>query len=86
MMGIDNEFDSINVTYPDQFETFSAPRLFTSFGTNVLDVNFFQSASNIPATVSGFGAIFTDVDLADTTKLDFFDSNGDFAIVSLCSH
>ncbi len=75
--GIDNEFDSINSTYPDEFATFSAPRLFTPFETNVLDVNFFQSANNIPATVSGFGAIFTDVDLPDTTKLDFFDSSGD---------
>lgn len=74
--GVDNEFDSINPTYPDQFQPFSAPRLFTSFGTNVLDVNFFVSATDTPATVSGFGAIFTDVDLQNTTKLDFLDSSG----------
>jgi len=74
--GFDNEFDSINATYPDQFDTFSAPRLFTPFDTNVLDVNFFVSGTNVPATVSGFGAIFTDVDLADSTTLDFFDTHG----------
>ena len=74
--GFDNRFDSINPTYSEQFQTFSAPRLFTPFGTNVLDVNFFVSATDIPATVSGFGAIFTDVDLPNTTKLDFLDSNG----------
>ena len=70
----DNEFDSINPTYADQFKTFSAPRLFTPFGSNVLDVNFFVPASNTPAVVRGFGAIFTDVDLRGSTKLEFFDS------------
>ncbi len=74
--GFDNKFNSINPTYSDQFQTFSAPRLFTPFGTNILDVNFFVSATNVPATVSGFGAIFTDVDLPNTTKLDFLDSSG----------
>ncbi|GJL57016.1 MAG: hypothetical protein NPIRA02_41480 [Nitrospirales bacterium] len=74
--GIDDEFDSINSTYPGQFDTFSAPRLFTPFATNILDVNFFVSATDIPATVSGFGAIFTDVDLPNSTKLDFFDTSG----------
>ena len=69
----DNEFDTINPTYSDQFTTFSAPRLFTSFGSNVLDVNFFVPASDTPAIVSGFGAIFTDVDLKDSTKLEYYD-------------
>ncbi|WP_454061138.1 PEP-CTERM sorting domain-containing protein [Candidatus Nitrospira salsa] len=80
--GFDNEFDSINATYPDQFDTFSAPRLFTPFGTNVLDMNFFVSGRNIPGTVSGFGAIFTDIDLPDSTKLDFFDTQGQ-SLISL---
>ncbi len=75
--GTDNEFDSINPTYPGQFSTFSAPRLFTSTGTNILDVNFFVSATDIPATVNGFGAIFTDVDLPNTTKLEFLNGSGE---------
>ncbi|ADJ29145.1 PEP-CTERM sorting domain-containing protein [Nitrosococcus watsonii] len=73
--GGDNEFDSISPTYPDQFQTFSDPRLFTPFGTNVLNVNFFVSGSDTPATVNGFGAVFTDVDLDDSTSLNFFDIN-----------
>ena len=71
----DNEFDTINPTYADQFKTFSAPRLFTPVGSNVLDVNFFVPATDTPAVVSGFGAIFTDVDLVNSTKLEFFDFN-----------
>ncbi|GJL74565.1 MAG TPA: PEP-CTERM sorting domain-containing protein [Nitrosomonas sp.] len=69
----DDKFSTINPSYVDQFKTFSAPRLFTSAGSNVLDVNFFVPATNTPATVNGFGAIFTDVDLNGTTKLEFFD-------------
>lgn len=72
----DNEFDSINPTYADQFTTFSAERLFTPIGTNVLDVNFFVSGSDTPGTTNGFGAIFTDVDLDDSTTLEFFDIEG----------
>jgi len=72
----DNEFDSINPTYPDQFATFSPERLFTPVGTNVLDVNFFVSGSDTAATTNGFGAIFTDVDLPDSTALEFYDVEG----------
>lgn len=73
--GIDNEFDSFNPDNPNQFDTFSAPRLFAPIGTNVFDVNFFVPASNTPATVNGFGAIFSDVDLADSTIVELFDVN-----------
>ena len=74
--GGDNEFSSINTTYPGQFQTFSDPRLFTPFGTNVLDVNFFVSGSNTPGTVNGFGAVFTDIDAPNSNVMQFFDANG----------
>ncbi|WP_395342181.1 hypothetical protein PN836_000305 [Ningiella sp. W23] len=73
--GIDNEFDTFNADNPDQFETFSAPRLFTPVGTNSFDVNFFIPADSTPATVSGFGAIFSDVDIFGSTVVDLFDIN-----------
>jgi hypothetical protein len=73
--GIDNEFDSFNADNPDQFSTFSAPRLFAPIGTTVFDVNFFIPATNKPAAVSGFGAIFSDVDLFGSTIVELFDIN-----------
>jgi hypothetical protein len=68
------EFGNINPTYASQFQTFSAQKLFTSIGSNVLDVIFFVPGSTTAALTNGFGAVFTDVDLANTTSLTFFDS------------
>ena len=68
------EFESIDPSYKDEFTTFSAERLFTPIGSNIVEVRFFNPADQItPATVDGFGAVFTDVDLAGITKLDFYD-------------
>ena len=73
--GVDNEFDTFNADNPNQFSTFSAPRLFTPIGTNVFDVNFFVPALSKAATVRGFGAIFTDVDIFGSTIVEMFDIN-----------
>ena len=79
----DNEFDTLNPTYPDQFETFSSPRLFSPLDSNVMTVDFVEpgvfdgNGNPVAAKVNGFGAIFTDVDLPDSTKLEFFDGDGD---------
>jgi hypothetical protein len=69
------EFGNINPTYPSLFQTFSSPRLFTALGSNVLDVNFFVPGSTTPALTRGFGSVFTDVDLANTTSLAFYDAS-----------
>lgn len=68
---------SINPTYAG-FDTFSSFRLFTPVDSNVTDVLFYTPGSNgvDATTISGFGAIFSDVDLAETTTLQYFDRNG----------
>jgi PEP-CTERM motif-containing protein len=68
-------FDNINPTYSSVFQTFSAQRLFTALGSNIVDVNFFVPGSTNPATVSGFGSVFTDVDFANTTSIQYFNAN-----------
>jgi hypothetical protein len=67
------EFGNINALYTGMFATFSAQRLFTALGSNIVDVNFFVPGSTTPATTSGFGAVFTDVDLFAETSIQFFD-------------
>ena len=82
-------FGNLNATYTAQFQTFSPQRLFTSLGSNVYDVTFFVPGTATPALVTGFGAIFADVDVAGTTAIQFFDVNnvslGAFAASPLSS-
>jgi hypothetical protein len=56
-----------NPSYGNIFSTFSSPRLFTPVGSNITEALFFIPGTNgaDPATVSGFGAVFTDVDQPD---------------------
>ncbi|QHT66428.1 T9SS type A sorting domain-containing protein [Rhodocytophaga rosea] len=70
------EFGNLSASYPNLFATFSPQRLFTSQGSTITDVSFFLPGSNTPAFVRGFGAVFSDVDLANTTKIQYFDQNG----------
>ena len=56
-----------NPTYGAIFSTFSPSRLFTPVGSNITEAAFFIPGTNgaNPATVRGFGAVFTDVDQPD---------------------
>jgi hypothetical protein len=89
-----------NPTYGATFSTFSAPRLFTPVGSNLTEALFFVPGANpnlqpganaeAPATVRGFGAVFTDVDESDgigprlrranprgdSTLMEYFDRAG----------
>jgi hypothetical protein len=81
-----------NATYGSIFSTFSPKRLFTPVDSNITEALFFVPGSNgtVPAKVSGFGAVFTDVDLPDgsgpgntnggrkaSTQIECFGSNGE---------
>ena len=74
--GLDTVFS--NPTYVDLFTTFSPVRVFVPVGSNITDVTFFIPGTNgaVPATVTAFGAVFTDVDLANTSSIQYFDING----------
>ncbi len=56
-----------NPTYEDIFSTFSPLRLFAPVGSRFTEGVFFVPGTNgdVPALVSGFGAVFTDVDRPD---------------------
>jgi hypothetical protein len=56
-----------NPSYGNIFSTFSSPRLFTPVGSNITEALFFIPGTDgaEPATVRGFGAVFTDVDQPD---------------------
>jgi hypothetical protein len=69
------EFGNIEGLYPSIFTPFSPQRLFTAIGSNVLDVSLFVPGTTTVATVSAFGAVFTDVDTANLSSLEFFDAS-----------
>ena len=69
------EFGTINPTYPGLFAAFSPQRLFTAVGSNIVDVNFFVAGTTTPGATAGFGAVFSDVDLVNTTSIQYFDLN-----------
>jgi len=72
------EFLAINPTYGTTFAPFSPVRVFTPLASNVVDGTFSipGTAGAVAAVVSGFGAVFSDVDLANTTSLQFFGLSG----------
>jgi hypothetical protein len=69
--------DLINPQYADLFAPFSPNRLFTPVGSNITDGAFSIPGTGgaTPAGVSGFGAVFSDVDLAGTS-IELFDTSG----------
>jgi hypothetical protein len=67
-------FGNIDPSYTTTFAAFSAQRLFTPIGSNVMDVTFFIAGTTTAALTSGFGAIFTDVDFANMTSIEFFNA------------
>jgi hypothetical protein len=61
------------VGFASDFQAFSPQKLFTAVNSNITDVNFFVPGTNTATTTSAFGAVFVDVEVANLTKLEFFD-------------
>ncbi len=78
-------FGNINATYTSAFQAFSPQRLFTALGNHRYEVRFFVPGTTTPALVSGFGAIFSDVDNAGTTAVQIFGSFGESLLASATS-
>ena len=58
-------------------QAFSAQRIFAPVGSNKMDVTFDVAGSpGTRASVSAFGAIFLDVEVANLTTMEFFDLAG----------
>jgi len=69
-------FGNINRVYPALFNTFSPQRLFTALDSTITENLFFIPGTTQAATVKGFGAVFTDVNDDHSTKIEYFDVNG----------
>ena len=66
------DFADIDASYAQQFESFSKKRLFASAGTNVTEITFKIPGTNTNGFVNGFAVIFSDVDIAQKTSVEYF--------------
>jgi hypothetical protein len=69
-------FAEVNAAYANEFRAFSPTKIFSPVGVNVMDVLFQVAGEPAPAKVTGFGAVFSDVDLAGGTTIELFDVSG----------
>jgi hypothetical protein len=69
------KFAEINAEYATDFGTFSPTKIFSPIGSNVMDVLFQVAGQPTPATVTGFGAVFSDVDIPEGSSIELFDVN-----------
>src|SRR5438046_7517043 len=69
-------FGNINPVYPALFSTFSPQKLFTALKSTITENLFFIPGTTHSATVKGFGAVFTDVNVGNSTKIEYFDVGG----------
>lgn len=79
--GVPVRFGDIEPSYTTSFTTFSPQRLFTVIpvfpnSCNILTVNFFAAGTTTPATVSGFGVVFTDVNTTGNARFICYDAAG----------
>ena len=71
----DSSFSFINPTYANQFKAFSPAKTFVSLGSNITD-NFFKvPGTNTDASVQGFGVVFSDVNNASSTWMEFYNAD-----------
>ncbi|MEO6392862.1 MAG: VCBS repeat-containing protein, partial [Pyrinomonadaceae bacterium] len=68
-------FGNLDATYAAIFQTFSSERIFHARFANEIEILFFVPGTKIPATVSGFGAVFLDVD-GSNTFIEYYDVSG----------
>lgn len=68
------DFVSINAGLAAQLKAFSPKKLFVAVGSTHLEVDFKLVGLTTNGLVNGFGVIFSDVDRAGSTRVEFFDA------------
>jgi hypothetical protein len=68
-------FDHLNPTASAEFEAFSGDQVFANTENESWPIGFEVAGKSDPASVQGFGMVFSDVDLPQSTSLEFFDGD-----------
>lgn len=65
-------FKSANASTATGFSAFSGSQTFANVGSNLWEIGFQVPGEPVLATVRGFGIVFSDVDVANSTFIEFF--------------
>ncbi len=65
-------FVEVNNQAATQFSAFSGNKTFANISSSLWEVGFQVAGQNTAASTKGFGAVFSDVDLGNSTSLEFF--------------
>jgi len=68
-------FTEVNAGAANQFSSFSGDKSFANISSSLWDAEFQVAGQAVPATINGFGAVFADVDLDNSTSLEFFNDD-----------
>jgi hypothetical protein len=68
-------YSEIDASYATEFKPFSGKRLFAYMGSNISEATFKVPGTNTDASVKGFGLVFSDVDDANSTFVEYFNGN-----------
>jgi hypothetical protein len=69
------DFAETNGSASAQFSSFSGDKTFANVSSSLWDVEFEVPGLAVPANVKGFGIVFSDVDLPNSTSLEFFNDS-----------
>lgn len=65
-------FKAVNASTSSEFSAFSGSQTFSNVGSNLWDIGFQVPGQPVPAMVRGFGLVFSDVDVPNSTFIEFF--------------
>jgi hypothetical protein len=67
-----NNFSDLEATNGTEFSTFSGNKSFSAVSSNLWNVEFEVAGARTDASVKGFGIVFSDVDDANSTTMEYF--------------
>ncbi len=70
-----SSFVDLDPSYAGQFEAFSKKKQLISASSTISEIAFKIPGTNTDAFVHGFGIVFSDVDVANSTTLEFYNGN-----------
>jgi hypothetical protein len=66
----------IDSSYAAQFNPFSGSKTFFAVGSTEMDVQFQVAGATTAAVVNGFGVVFSDVDVAGSSFVEYYSTGG----------